>query len=212
MRIGLFSLAALLVATAPAAAQTTERGYVQGFAGVASTAADDQFLGGSAALRAFGRVDAFVEIGKLRNGIWPALDRELDTASDEIREEIARQFGTSVSVSFDARVPMIYEFAGARVRGPRFRQVGTYVEGGAGLAQLRPEIDLEIDGIALGDEVSRVLELDDERTELMTGVGAGVSVLVLRQVRVEAGYRFTRVHGDFAFNFNRVHVGVGFAF
>ena len=42
--------------------------------------------------------------------------------------------------------------------------------------------------------------------------GAGVSLIVLRRIRLEAGYRFSRIHGDFAFNTNRVHAGLGFAF
>ena len=40
----------------------------------------------------------------------------------------------------------------------------------------------------------------------------GVSLIVLRRIRLEAGYRFSRIHGDFAFNTNRVHAGLGFAF
>jgi opacity protein-like surface antigen len=212
MHIAVRILAVLLLSAASAAAQARERGYVQGIGGIASTSATDRFFGGAAALRAVGPVDAFVEIGRLRNGIWSALDDELTAAGESIRQQIETQFGTSVNVAFDARVPLTYGLAGARLRGPAFGAIGTYVEGGIGLARLRPEVDLEIDGESIADEAGRLLQLDEERTELLTAAGAGLSLTLLRRIRVEAGYRFSRVHGDFAFNYNRGHIGVGYVF
>ena len=212
MRIPVYLLALVLLTATHAAAQSADRGYVQAIGGVAATAATDHFFGGAAALRAIGPVDAFVEIGRLRNGIWSALDDELSAAGGTIRSEIERVFGSTAVVSFEARVPVTYGLAGARVRGPALGALGTYAEAGVGLARLRPEVGLTVDGEALDDEAGRLLTLEDERTELMTGAGAGVTLTVLRRVRVEGGYRFSRVHGDFAFNSSRFHVGVGYAF
>lgn len=207
-------LVLLLAAAATAQAQDRgpARGYVQGIGGVASTAGTDRFVGGSGALRAIGPLEAFVEMGRLRNGIWAALDSELGAAETAIRQQIEAQFGASPTVDFDARVPLTYGLAGGRLRGPRLGALGMYLEAGVGLARLRPEVHLEIDGETLNDEVGRLLQLEEERTEVMTAVGAGISVNVLRWIRLEAGYRFSRIHGDFAFNSNRAHLGVGYAF
>lgn len=216
MRIATRTLALLLLLAGPAAAQSpgpeADRGYAQAIGGVASTATTDQVFGGGAAVRAVGPVYAFVEMGRLRNGIWTALDNELAAAETTIRHQIEAQFGTTPDVTFDARVPLTYGLAGARLRGPRLGMFGTYVEAGGGLARLRPEVHLEIDGESLDDEVGRLLQLEEERTELMTAVGAGLSVNVLRRIRVEAGYRFSRIHGNVSFNSNRAHLGVGYGF
>ena len=212
MRNAVQILAVLLLLDAPALAQTPDRGYVQGIGGIASAAATDRIFGGTGVVRAAGPVDGFAEIGRLRNGIWPALEDELTAAGDAIRRQIETQFGTSATVSFDARVPVTYGLAGARLRGPMVGVLGTYVEAGAGLARLRPEVDLEVNGESLNEEAGRLLHLDDERTELLTAAGAGVSMTLLRRIRVEGGYRFSRVHGDFAFSSSRIHFGVGYAF
>jgi len=212
MRNAVQILAVLLLLAAPALAQAPDRGYVQGVGGIASASVSDRFYGGAGVLRAAGPVDGFVEIGRVRNGIWPGLEDELTAAGDGIRRQIETQFGTSVPVSFDARVPITYGLAGARLRGPTVGVLGTYVEAGAGLARLRPEVDLEVNGESLNEEAGRLLQLDDERTELLTAAGAGVSVTLLRRIRLEGGYRFSRVHGDRAFSYNRIHVGVGYAF
>ena len=212
MRTLVTILAVVLLTTADAAAQGPDRGYVQGMGGVASGSATDQFFGGAAALRALGPADAFVEIGRLRNGIWSALDDELSAAGETIRSEIERVFGSAADVRFEARVPVTYGVAGARFRGPALGALRPYLEGGIGLARLRPEVGLTVDGEALDDEAARLLTLDQERTELMSAAGAGVALTVLGRVRVEAGYRFSRVHGEFAFNSSRVHVGLGYAF
>lgn len=212
MRVVTHTFAALLFVAMPLSAQTPERGYLQALGGVATTSATDQFFGGSAALRAAGRVDAFVEMGRLRNGIWSALDDELAAAGTAIRSQVATVFGEGSTVAFDARVPVVYGMTGVRLRGPRLGPLASYVEAGAGLARLRPEVHLDIDGESLDSDAARLLTLDAERTELLSAAGAGISVRVLRRLRLEAGYRYSRIHGDFAFNVNRVHGAVGFVF
>src|SRR5687768_6655709 len=145
MRIVLPTVLALTLLAAPAAAQTP-RGYVQGIGGIASTSVSDSFFGGAAAVRAAGPVDAFAEVGRLRNGIWSALDDELVEAGDRIRTQIETLFGTATAIEFDARVPVTYGLAGARLRGPSIGPLGTYVEAGVGLARLRPEVELTVNG------------------------------------------------------------------
>jgi opacity protein-like surface antigen len=202
----------LLMCTPPAAAQDAPRGYVQAIAGAASTTVTDSLVGGGAAFRLSDRIEAFGELGRMRNGIWKALDTELSAAGDAIRSEIEFQFGTDSLVEFEARVPVVYGLGGARLRGPRFGRLGTHAEAAIGLARLRPEVQLTINGEELGDEAGRLLTLDAERSEFLSAVGAGVSFTLLRFVRVEGGYRFSRIHGDLPVNVNRVHVGIGYAF
>jgi opacity protein-like surface antigen len=212
MRLVTQTFAALLCFAMPLSAQTRDRGYVQALGGVATTSATDQFFAGSAALRAGRKFDGFVEIGRLRNGIWRALDDELAASGIAIRSEVATLFGEGATVAFDARVPVVYGMAGARLRGPRLGPFASYVEAGAGLARLRPEVHLDIDGESLDGDAARLLTLDAERTELLSAAGAGISLGLLRSLRLEAGYRYSRIHGDFAFNVNRIHAAVGFAF
>jgi opacity protein-like surface antigen len=211
MRVAVITLVILMLPIM-AAAQALDSGYVQGLGGIAMTSATDGFFGGSAALRARGPLDLFVEMGRLRNGIWSALDRELAAAATSIREDVSAQFGTSAAVSFDARVPIMYGLTGARLRGPRLGRLGTYVEGGIGLSRLRPETHLSIEGTALDEEAGRLLRLGGERTALMSAAGGGVWLRVRRVLRLEGGYRVSRVHGDVPFTFGDIHAGVGYAF
>jgi opacity protein-like surface antigen len=193
-------------------AQQEARGYVQAIAGFATTSATDAIFGGGAAIRATGRVDVFGELGHLRNGIWTSLDDELTAAGEAIKQQIATQFGTDTSVSFDARVPVWYGLGGARVRGPRLGFLDIYAEVGIGFARLRPEVQLEVAGERLDAEAGRILTLEDERSELMSALGGGVAFRLAGPIRVEAGYRFSRIHGDQPVNVNRVHAGLGYAF
>jgi opacity protein-like surface antigen len=205
--------ALVLACSDPAGAQqSAPRGYVQGLAGSATASVTDSLFGGGAAIRVTDRIDAFGEMGRLRNGIWKALDTEVSEAGDAIRRQVGSQFGTEASVDFDARVPAWYGVGGARLRGPRLGPLSTYGEAGIGFARLRPEVHLTIDGVNLNDEAGRLLALDEERSEVMSAVGAGISFRLLRFVRLEGGYRYSRIHGDQPVNVNRVHAGVGYAF
>ncbi|HUF23825.1 MAG TPA: outer membrane beta-barrel protein [Vicinamibacterales bacterium] len=212
MRLPVFICALVALAASPATAQQDTRGYVQAIGGVATTAATDAILGGGAAIRATRRVEVFGELGRLRNGIWTSLDDELAAAGAAITQQIAAQFGTDTPASFDARVPVWYGLAGARVRGPRLGWLETYAEAGIGFARLRPEVRLEVAGERLDAEAGRLLTLDDERSELLSALGGGVAFRLAGPIRVEAGYRYARIHGDQPVNVNRLHAGLGYAF
>jgi opacity protein-like surface antigen len=212
MRAAAFIVLIVLTCVVPAAAQSAPGGYIQGLAGAANVAGTDVVFGGAAAVRARDRLDVFVELGHLRNGIWEALDEELASAESGIRQQIEALFGTITPVSFEARVPIWYGLGGARVRGPRVGAFGTYVEAGVGMARLRPRVRLEINGERLDTEARRLLALEDARAEMLTAVGAGISLIIARRIRVEGGYRYSRVHGEFPVDINRVHAGAGYAF
>ena len=210
-RIAFFGIAVLLTA-ASSLAQTRDRGYVQGIGGVASTSVTDGVFAGAAAVRATDRLHVFGEIGHLRNGIWTSLDDELAATGAAITDQIAAQFGDGTTATFDARVPTWYGLGGARFLGPRLGALETYLEGGIGFARLRPEVRLNVGDQRLDSEVERLLSLEGERSELMSAAGAGVAFRIAGPIRVEAGYRFSRIHGDQPVNVNRVHAGLGFAF
>ncbi len=212
MRISSLICVLLTLTALPAAAQQDARGYVQGIAGFATTSATDVIFGGTAAIRATGRVDVFGEFGHLRNGIWKSLDEELTAAGDGIKQQIAAQFGTNTSASFEARVPVWYGLGGARIRGPRLGFFDTYGEAGLGFARLRPEVRLEVAGERLDAEAGRLLTLEGERSELMSAFGGGVAFRLVGPIRVETGYRYSRIHGDQPVNVNRVHAGLGYVF
>ena len=212
MRSAVVAMVLVVVCTIPAAGQPASDGYVQGLAGGAAAAETDMVFGAGAAVRARGRIDAFAELGRLENGIWDSLRDELTAAESAIRRQIETQFGTSTPVSFEARVPVWYGLGGARLRGPRLGALGTFIEAGVGMARLRPRVRLEIAGERLDAEARRLLALEDARAEMLTAVGGGVSLTLARHIRVEAGYRYSRVHGDSPVDISRVHVGAGYAF
>lgn len=210
-RTAFFSIAVALIATS-SFAQAPDRGYVQGMGGVAATSATDGVFAAAVAVRASSRLHVFGELGHLRNGIWTSLDDELAATGEAITNQITALFGNGTTATFEAKVPTWYGLGGARVLGPRLGAVETYLEGGIGFARLRPEVQFEIGEERLDAEAERLLSLESERSELMSAAGAGIAFRVAGPIRVEAGYRFSRLHGDEPFNVNRVHAGLGFAF
>lgn len=212
MRLFVLVCALLPFSVASATAQSADRGYLQAIGGAATTTVTDGMFGGVVAVRAVGRTEIFGELGHLRNGIWKSLDDELNAGADAIRQQIATQFGSDTPVSFTARVPVWYGVGGLRVRGPHVGRVDTFAEVGIGFARLRPEVELEIAGERLDAEAGRLLALEDERSELMSATGAGVAFRIGGPIRIEAGYRFSRIYGDRPVNVNRVHAGVGYVF
>ena len=212
MRKSVVGLLILLVCSVPAAAQSVSRGYVQGLAGIANAAETDAIFGAGAAVRARDRIDVFFELGRLENGIWDDLRDELASAESRIRNAIEAQFGSGTPISFEARVPVWYGLGGARLRGPRIGAVGTYLEAAVGMARLRPRVQLEIGGERLDAEARRLLTLDDARAELLSAAGGGLTFTIARHIRLEGGYRYSRVHGELPVGINRVHAGVGYAF
>ena len=212
MRASLLFFVVAALWPAAVSAQQSPRGYVQAIGGVATTSATDATIGGAAALRVTDRLDVFGELGHLRNGIWKSLDDELSETGKAIADQIAVQFGTATIATFEARVPVWYGLGGVRAHGPRFGRLATYAEVGIGFARLRPEVRLEVNGERLDAEAGRLLALDEERSELMSAVGAGIAFRLFGPVRAEAGYRYSRIYGDRPVNVSRVHAGVGYAF
>lgn len=210
-RIAFICLALVCIASS-SFAQARDRGYVQGIGGVAATSATDGVFAGAVAVRATNRLHVFGELGHLRNGIWTSLDDELTATGEAITGQIAALFGDGTTAKFEAKVPTWYGLGGARFLGPRLGAVETYLEGGIGFARLRPEVHLDIGDERLDAEAERLLSLESERSELMSAAGAGIAFRVAGPIRVEAGYRFSRIHGDQSFNVNHVHAGLGFAF
>lgn len=212
MRVAAIACSLVVLASVPAAAQQGPHGYAQVIAGAATASATDAVLGAGAGVRAGSRVEIFGELGHLRNGIWSSLDEELTVKGEAIRQDIATRFGTTTDVSFSARVPVWYGMAGVRLAGPRVGFLHTFAEAGVGFARLRPEVRLEVDGERLDDEAGRLLTLDAARSELLSAIGAGVAFRLAGPIRLEAGYRYSRIHGDRPFGLNRLHAGLGLAF
>jgi opacity protein-like surface antigen len=202
----------LLVFPAVAAAQ--ERGYVQGLAGVARGVETDSVYGGIGAWRIGDRLEIFGEVARLRNALGPDLRDRLAAIETAIRDAIAAQFGTTFPVAFEPRVPVWYGLGGVRVRGPAVGRLSTYLEGGLGAARLDPQVHLTINGEPLDAEAAAITGLGDERQQLefIAGGGGGVAFQVWRRIRIEGGYRYTRLFGDARTNLNRVHVGAGWTF
>lgn len=87
-----------------------------------------------------------------------------------------------------------------------------YLEIGAGLARLEPDISLRIADDRIDSALLRLGRVPEEHSEFLAAAGAGVAFLPFAHIRVEGGHRFTRIFGDDPANLNRVHGAVGFVF
>lgn len=203
------TLTMAMVWAAPAVAQPGPA--VQAVGGVSFGTATDGVYAGAASVPVSRRLRVFGELGQIRDAVSDDLNQELDSQSAAIRSTVNATFGTSVPVEYDARVRAWYGMAGLRADLSANGRWTPYLEVGGGMARLEPDISLRIAGDRIDPALLRLSSVPEEHSEFLAAAGAGVAFLPFAHIRVEAGYRFTRIFGDPA-NLNRVHVAIGFVF
>lgn len=204
------TLAMATVWAAPVSAQPGPA--VQAVGGLGFGTATDGVYAGAASVPVSRRLRVFGELGLIRDAVSDDLNTELEAQSAAIRSAINATFGTSVPVEYDARVRAWYGMAGLRADLPANGRWTPYLEIGGGLARLEPDISLRIAADRIDTALLRLGSVPEEHSEFLAAAGAGVAFLPFAHIRVEGGYRFTRIFGDDPANLNRVHGAIGFVF
>ncbi|MCA1561972.1 MAG: outer membrane beta-barrel protein [Acidobacteria bacterium] len=185
---------------------------VQAVAGVGFGTATDGVYAGAASVPVSRRLRAFGELGQMRDAVSDDLNTDLEAQAAAIRSAVDATFGTSVAVEHDAHVRASYGMAGLRADLSANGRWTPYLEIGGGMARLEPDISLRIAGDRIDPALLRLDSVPEEHSEFLAAAGAGVAFLPFAHIRVEGGYRFTRIFGDDPTNLNRVHAAIGFVF
>jgi opacity protein-like surface antigen len=213
------SVGALLVA-APVFAQT-ERGYVTGLGGIATTAeATSSDVLAEGGVRVAPHLSVFGDLGQFHNlrpsDVQPAVDNTVAALS-------ASQ---GLSVLGTGRMPALYGAAGLRYEASTRGRLTPYVLGGVGFARLSPTARFTYSSGTLpdgstptaGDDVTSTLVTAGDftapaaTTKPMFTLGGGVQVPIAHHWDVDAGYRFSRVATDAPLNAQGAAFGLGYRF
>jgi opacity protein-like surface antigen len=220
MRIVTIVAVATMCAAAPAFAQT-ERVYVTGIGGTATTSeVTSRDVLGEVGVRVAPHLSVFGDVGQFHNlqpsDVQPTVDSAVAALS-------ANQ---GLSVLGTGRVPAVFSLGGVRYEAASRGRVSPYVLGGVGFARLMPTAKFTYssgtlpDGTtpATGDDVTSsvigtgVFTNPADSTAAMFTLGGGVDVPLARRWAVDAGYRFSRVAADTPLNAHGVTFGVGYRF
>jgi opacity protein-like surface antigen len=219
MRVLMITVAAALCAAAPAFAQS-ERAYVTGIGGVATTSeATSGDVLGEVGVHVAKHLSLFGDVGQFHNlqpsDVQPTVDSTVATLSAD----------QGLSVLGTGRVPAVYSVGGVRYEASHGR-VAPYVLGGIGFARLMPTAHFTYSSGTLpdgstptvGDDVtSQVISAGAftapaASTAAMFTLGGGVEIPLARRWAVDAGYRFARVAADTPLNAQGATFGVGYRF
>jgi len=219
MRVLVIALIVSTAVAAPAMAQT-ERGFVSGIAGYATS--PDGTTGnmvGEVGGRLASHLLVFGSVGKFQNlqpsQIAPAVNQAVTTLANT----------DAAFLTGEARVPAWYWSAGLRVEMPTHSRVTPYILGSAGIARLTPTAQFTMgtgvlpDSTAtVGEDVtSQVISLGlfsqpNPETAMLTTLGGGVSIPLSRHSLFDAGYRFSHVAADTPLNTQGATFGIGYRF
>jgi opacity protein-like surface antigen len=216
MRAVILMGTALLMVTGPLYAQ--ERAYVSVDAGVA--VAPDVTSGdirGEAGVRVARRLFVFGNVGRFAN-----LQPSLAQPAVDLTEALAAASGASVTGV--PHVPAWYSTGGVRYEMPT-HGVSPYVLGSAGFARLMPSAQFTYASGTIGDSTPapgadvtpQLVTLGDftqpaASNAFVFTAGAGVEVPVAPHLRVDVGYRLSRIDADTPVTAHSVIAGVGYRF
>lgn len=211
---------ATVIATLPAAAfAQTERAYVDGAGGFATTSGNTSGdVNAEVGVKVAPRLFAFGDFGRFHN-LMPS---EVQTAVDSATSTLST---IGVDVTGNPRVPAWYTTGGLRAQIPAGSHVTPYVFGSLGLARLTPDATfsyasgtLGATSPAIGDDVTAQIVALGEFTQpaptnaLMMSGGGGLEVPIGKRLVADAGYRVSRVNAESPFHTQGMTFGVGYRF
>jgi opacity protein-like surface antigen len=212
MRLAVALAFGLLVAAAPAGAQTPpgDRGYVEGIAESAFGNVTSQSFGAEIGVTVRPDLQVFGSFGNVRD----VATTEISSAAATIAGALAQlQPGT---VSYSVKQPVTFFVGGVRYRIATASTLKPYISGGIGVATVKKDVKFLIDGVDATNTLSQLVTLGSDiggdESKLMFTLGAGVVYPVWRQVIVDLHYQYGRVSTDTAITINRAGVGVGLRF
>jgi len=204
MRVVVCVAAVIVLRATPSFAQQTERGYVEGAAGFATspdTTSGDVL--GEVGVRIAPHLLVFGDFGQFHNLQPSTIQPSVDLATATLAAD------QGVTVVGTGRVPASYAIGGLRFEIPTNSRVTPYVLGGVGFARLTP---------TAGDDVTdQIVSMGDftqpaATTAFTFSLGGGVAIPVAHHWTADIGYRFSRVSADTPLNAQGMTFGVGYRF
>ena len=172
----------------PIAAHAQNRGFVGGLGGITFGTEPSSVFAGQGGVRIATQLVVFGEVGRMQN-VLP------DDVQDQI-DEFVRTFEaeTGVDALLEAKVPAFYGMGG--IRWSPDAPVAPFVEGAMGFANLSVDLHAEIDGVDISDQADDILQDEEDSldaTKFLLAFGGGLNARVAEQVRLDIGYRYTRI-------------------
>lgn len=171
----------------PPAASAQDRGFVGALGGITFGTETSSIVGAQGGGRVTSQIVVFGELGRMQN-VMPG---EIQDQFDDLVELFELQTGSRITA--ELRVPAFYGLGG--VRWSTGARVAPFVEVGAGVARLSADIEAEVDGIDVSDEIESFLD-EDTVTEFLLALGGGVNARLSDRLRLDLGYRYTRIFTD----------------
>jgi opacity protein-like surface antigen len=207
---------ALVVVLVPGvvAAQTPERGFVQGIGGLTFGTETAPVFGGGFGVNLGPNFQITGEFGTMRNILPTWVQDDLDDGAAAIEELVHFLVGQRVDVGIDASAPAFYGMGGGRFIASTAGTARPYVGASVGFANVSPEVRLELEGEDVTDEAidDGFIDRMGSFTDLLLAVGGGVNIAVSESVAIDVGYNFTRIFANQGINVHRVAAGVGYRF
>jgi opacity protein-like surface antigen len=200
LRISIGLTAAMLLAT-PAWAQS-DRGFVRGLGGVTFGSAETaSIVGGGVGVNVGDDFQIVGEFGRIHNVLPNDLNEELEDFADLLT------LLSGVPVNLDAKVPAIYGLGGVRYNVPTGSRIRPFVEAQVGFAHISLDIEAEVLGVDISDEVEEEADLD--ATEFLLGLGGGIGIGLSERLGIDVGYRYGRIFTDDpAINTNAIYAAL----
>ena len=197
---------AAVIAATPAAARAQNRGFIGGLGGITFGTETSSVFAAQGGIRIASQLVVFGEAGRMQNVLPGDIQDQID---DFVRMFEAE---TGVDVLLEAKVPSFYGMGG--IRWSSDAPFAPFVEGGMGFANLSLDLHAEIEGVDVSDQADEVIEEDDlDETKFLVAFGGGVNARLAEQVRLDIGYRYTRIFTeDPAVNTSAVFAALKFWF
>jgi opacity protein-like surface antigen len=209
-----------LLTAAPSWAQT-ERGYVTGVGGFATTPdTTSRDVLGEVGVRIAPHIMIFGDLGEFHN-LQPS-----DVLPTVNSTTALLSAGQGINVLGTGRTPAWYSVGGLRYELPIQPRLAPYVLGGVGFARLMPTGQFTYssgtfpDGSipAVGADVTSQLVTAGDfaappaENAFMFTLGGGIDIPVARHWAIDAGYRFSRVEANTPLNAQGATFGLGYRF
>jgi opacity protein-like surface antigen len=215
MRLAVAGLLTMLALPAAAYAQTSvETGYIQGMAQSAFGNVTSQSFGAEAGYFLTPQITIFLEGGYVRDTAPSALG----AAAQKIASGLTQL--TSSSVGYSVRQPVSFGAAGVRYSFAGTPKLQPYVLAGFGAASVKEDVRFTVGGADVTDNLASSpyfttlgTDLAGTSTKPLFEIGGGVNYLGFDAVRIDLGYRYSRIFTDTSgTNINRIGIGIGFVF
>jgi opacity protein-like surface antigen len=212
-------LAAVLVAIPAAGFAQTNRAYVNGTGGFATTPdGTSGELSGEAGVEVARHLYVFGDVGHYHNLQPSGLQPVVDTTT-------AALASLGVDVTATARVPAWYYTGGVRAAIPTRSRFTPYVFGSLGMAHLSPHATFSYASGTLtdsapvpGDDVTSSLVTLGDFTQpassnaLMVTTGGGIEAPIAKRLVFDASYHFSHVDADTPLHAQGLAFGIGYRF